>query len=217
MALNHNIAAIRKNYAKQALTEASAAADPVDQFNVWLNEALQAEVDEPTALVLATVSADNRPSARVVLLKDVSPQGFAFFTNYDSRKGQELAQRPAAAITFFWPALERQVRIEGNVVQVSAEMSDRYFHSRPKGSQIGAWASAQSVEIESREALEEADRQFTERFKDEEIIPRPANWGGYQLQPTQVEFWQGRPNRLHDRLLYTQQPDGSWEIKRLAP
>ncbi len=217
MALTQNIAAIRKNYSKQALTEASVTANPIAQFNAWLEEALQAEVNEPTALVLATVNAAGRPSARVVLLKDVSADGFTFFTNYDSRKGRELAQNPFAAITFFWPELERQVRIEGKVVKVAPEVSDTYFHSRPKGSQIGAWASPQSAAIASREQLENADKELSQQYKDAVVIPRPAHWGGYQLQPDLVEFWQGRPNRLHDRLVYEQQPDGNWSIKRLAP
>lgn len=217
MALTHNIADIRKNYARQALTEDAASPSPVEQFKVWLEEAIQAEASEPTAMVLATVSADGRPSARVVLLKNVLAEGFMFFTNYDSRKGQELALRPFAALTFFWPALERQVRVEGEVMKVAPEISDNYFHSRPRGSQIGAWASPQSSEIDGRPALEEVDRQLTERFKDVTVIPRPDHWGGYLLQPERLEFWQGRPNRLHDRLLYEQQQDMSWEIKRLAP
>jgi len=167
--------------------------------------------------VLATVDAAGKPSARVVLLKDVSASGFTFFTNYNSRKGRELAQHPYAAITFFWPALERQVRIEGKVVKVAPEISDSYFHSRPKGSQIGAWASPQSSEIESREVLEENDRELTAKFKSADVIPRPGHWGGYQLQPERLEFWQGRPNRLHDRLVYEQSEGKGWQIKRLAP
>lgn len=217
MALTHNIADIRKNYARHELTEDSVLKDPFGQFKLWLQEAIQAEEAEPTALVLATVNAAGRPSARVVLLKDVSSEGFMFFTNYDSRKGQELAENPFAALTFFWPALERQVRIEGSVVKVAPAISDTYFHSRPKGSQIGAWASPQSAEIGSRDVLEEADKRISAQFKDTAVIPRPDNWGGYLLQPERLEFWQGRPNRLHDRLVYEQQLDMGWEIKRLAP
>ena len=183
---------------------------------MWLEEAIQAEVAEPTAMVLSTVNAKGRPSARVVLLKDVSEQGLSFYTNYNSRKGRELDENPFAAVTIFWPALERQVRIEGKVVKLPPEASDTYFHSRPKGSQIGAWASPQSQEIESREALEEEDRKHTEQFKSAEVIPRPPHWGGYQLQPDRIEFWQGRPNRLHDRIVYEQQLN-NWQIKRLAP
>lgn len=217
MALTQNIADIRNNYAKQALTEDAVSQNPVEQFQVWLEEAIQAEVAEPTAMVLATVSAEGKPSARVVLLKDVSAEGFMFFTNYNSRKGLELAQHPFAALTFFWPDLERQVRVEGKVVKAVTDVSDHYFHSRPKGSQIGAWASPQSSEIESRKQLEEADKELTERFKDAAVIPRPDHWGGYVLQPERMEFWQGRPNRLHDRLIYEQQQDMNWKINRLAP
>lgn len=216
MSLQNNIAAIRKNYAKQSLSENSVLDHPVDQFNVWLNEAIKAEVNEPTAMVLSTVNAASRPSARVVLLKDVSEAGFMFFTNYDSRKGQDLASNSFASITFFWPALERQVRIEGSVKKVVAAVSDTYFHSRPIGSQIGAWASPQSQQIESRAVLEEADKKYTAQFKDATIIPRPAHWGGYQLMPDMIEFWQGRPNRLHDRIVY-ERHENKWLKKRLAP
>lgn len=216
MALTHNLAAIRNNYSRQALSEESVSGDPIHQFNVWLEEAIQAKVEEPTAMVLSTVNAEGKPSARVVLLKDVSAQGLSFFTNYDSRKGMELKENPFAALIFFWPALERQVRIEGKVAKVAPEVSDAYFHSRPKGSQIGAWASPQSKEIESREVIEKADKQLTEEYEKAELIPRPPHWGGYQLQPERLEFWQGRPNRLHDRIVYEQQQN-SWKIKRLAP
>ena len=216
MALTHKLADIRTNYSRQALSEESVSEDPISQFQVWLEEALQAEVDEPTAMVLSTVNAAGRPSARVVLLKDVSPKGFSFFTNYDSRKGQEIKENPYVSVTFFWPALERQVRIEGKVVKVAPKVSDAYFQSRPRGSQIGAWASPQSKEVESREVLEEADKKLTEQYAAAEIVPRPPHWGGYQLQPQQVEFWQGRPNRLHDRIVYEQQESG-WKIKRIAP
>ncbi len=216
MSLSHNIADIRTNYSKQALTEDSVAELPIDQFKGWLEEAIASEVEEPTAFVLSTVNQNGRPSARVVLLKEVSNEGFTFFTNYNSRKGQELNQNPFACFTFFWPALERQVRIEGDIKQVPSQVSDVYFHSRPKGSQIGAWASPQSQVINSREELEKADQKYSEQFSGDEIIPRPAHWGGYILEPTRVEFWQGRPNRLHDRIVY-ENVEGTWKINRLAP
>lgn len=216
MALTHNIADIRKNYSRQALTEDAVAAHPIHQFQEWLDEAIKAEVEEPTAFVLSSVSPEGKPSARVVLLKEVGEQGFTFFTNYESRKGQELAQNPNACFTFFWPALERQVRIEGTIKKVSAQVSDAYFQSRPKGSQIGAWASPQSQIIESRETLENLDQKYTKQFDHDTSVPRPAHWGGYVLEPTRVEFWQGRPNRLHDRIVYELQGN-AWQTVRLAP
>ncbi len=216
MALSHNLANIRLNYSRQVLDETSVAKLPIEQFGTWLDEAIKAEAAEPTAMVLSTVSQLGRPTARVVLLKDVSEQGFTFFTNYESRKGSDLALNPFAALTFFWPALERQVRVEGSVVKVDKEVSDNYFHSRPTGSQIGAWASPQSRVISERKVLEEADRKFTEQFSGLEEIPRPQHWGGYLLQPERIEFWQGRPNRLHDRILY-ELVKQEWHLKRLAP
>ncbi|AKD04671.1 pyridoxamine 5'-phosphate oxidase [Pontibacter korlensis] len=216
MALTHNIADIRTNYTKQALTEDSVAKDPVQQFKAWLEEAIQSEVDEPTALVLSTVSAAGKPSARVVLLKGFNEQGFKFYTNYQSRKGQELAENPYASLTFFWPALERQVRVEGKVEKASPEDSDVYFHSRPKGSQIGAWASPQSQVIDKREVLEQREKQYTEQFSHVDQVPRPQHWGGYVLVPHYIEFWQGRPSRLHDRIAFELETN-DWKIKRLAP
>ena len=217
MALSYKkIADIRTNYSKQDLTEASVAANPVDQFHEWLNEAINAEVEEPTAFVLSTVNSEGKPSARVVLLKELSSRGFTFFTNYSSRKGLELEQNPFASFTFFWPALERQVRVEGQIVKVPVEESEAYFHSRPRGSQIGAWASPQSKVISSREDLQIAGENYTNKFADLEVVPRPEHWGGYLLQPLRIEFWQGRPNRLHDRILY-ELADGNWKICRLAP
>ncbi|WP_276495883.1 pyridoxamine 5'-phosphate oxidase [Pontibacter litorisediminis] len=216
MALTHNIADIRVNYMKHALTEASVAAAPIDQFKTWLQEAIEAQVEEPTALVLSTVDAAGKPSARVVLLKGVDEQGFSFYTNYASRKGQELAQNPHASLTFFWPALERQVRIEGKVEKVQPEESEKYFHSRPKGSQIGAWASPQSQVIASREVLEQREKELSEQYADAELLPRPEHWGGYRLVPDYLEFWQGRPSRLHDRIVYELEGE-RWQIKRLAP
>ncbi|PVY40685.1 pyridoxamine 5'-phosphate oxidase [Pontibacter virosus] len=216
MSLQHDIASIRKNYSRQALTEESVSNNPLDQFKGWLNEAILSEVLEPTALVLSTVSADCRPSARVVLLKEVSSDGFVFFTNYDSRKGQDLAERPLGSITFFWAELERQVRIEGTIEKVAADVSDTYFHSRPRGSQIGAWASPQSREINSREELERAEAKYEKDFASLDMVPRPQHWGGYVLKPEYIEFWQGRPNRLHDRIVF-ERADDQWSRKRLAP
>ncbi|MBX0334681.1 pyridoxamine 5'-phosphate oxidase [Pontibacter sp. HSC-14F20] len=216
MSLQHDIASIRKNYSRQALTEISVSNDPLDQFKVWLNEAIRSEVLEPTALVLSTVSADCRPSARVVLLKEVSSDGFVFFTNYESRKGQELIASPYGSITFFWAELERQVRIEGTVEKVAANVSDAYFNSRPRGSQVGAWASPQSREINSREELEQAEAKYENDFAGLDVVPRPQHWGGFVLKPERIEFWQGRPNRLHDRIEF-ERADAQWTRKRLAP
>lgn len=216
MSLTTNLAAIRKNYAMKSLSEDSVEEHPLDQFRNWLNEAITAEAIEPTALVLSTANAAGRPSARVVLLKEVAENGFVFFTNYKSRKGKDLEANPFASLTFFWPALERQVRIEGRVVKADPTISDEYFHSRPVGSQIGAWASPQSQQIESREVLEEANKKYTDQFKDASDIPRPEHWGGYLLTPDLIEFWQGRPNRLHDRIAYELQQN-NWLKKRLAP
>ena len=216
MALSHNIADIRTNYCKQELTEESVAQNPIDQFNIWLEEAITAAVDEATAFVLSTVNEEGKPSARVLLLKEVNDHGFVFFTNYNSRKGHDLEQNPYACLTFFWSGLERQVRIEGKVQKVSPDVSDAYFHSRPKGSQIGAWASPQSQVISGREVLKQADAKYTEAFADQVLVPRPEHWGGYILEPTRIEFWQGRPNRLHDRILFELE-NGSWHTNRLAP
>ncbi|OKL41558.1 pyridoxamine 5'-phosphate oxidase [Pontibacter flavimaris] len=216
MALTHNIADIRINYMKHALTEDSVSGKPLHQFQGWLQEAIEAQVEEPTALVLSTVNAAGRPAARVVLLKGVDEQGLSFYTNYTSRKGRELEENPYAAATFFWPALERQVRVEGKVVKVHPEESDTYFHSRPKGSQIGAWASPQSQEIPSRMVLEQRERELKEQYAATDFVPRPEHWGGYRLVPDYVEFWQGRPSRLHDRIVYELE-NGLWQIKRLAP
>jgi pyridoxamine 5'-phosphate oxidase len=212
-----DLAAIRKNYSLKELTEASVQEEPLGQFSVWMEEAIQAGVPEPTAMVLSTVNAEGLPSARVVLLKGIQNQGFAFFTNYQSRKGQELAENPRAALTFFWPELERQVRIEGEVAKVPEDVSDAYFQSRPPGSQIAAWASPQSMEVDSRETIEKAVHLFSEKHAEEGKIGRPLHWGGYAVFPKRVEFWQGRPNRLHDRILYKKNEEGEWSIVRLAP
>ncbi|MBK0403084.1 pyridoxamine 5'-phosphate oxidase [Adhaeribacter sp. BT258] len=217
--MNHplSLADIRKNYSREELTEQSVVPNPINQFELWLNEALKAQVEEATAMVLSTATSNGRPSSRVVLLKGIENGNFIFFTNYLSRKGQHLSDNPYAAITFFWPALERQVRIEGKIEKISETASDIYFHSRPKGSQIGAWASPQSQVVNNRAALEQAERSYAEKFSSTVEIPRPDHWGGYQLVPTYMEFWQGRPNRLHDRIVYERHEHGGWQINRIAP
>jgi pyridoxamine 5'-phosphate oxidase len=214
-----SIADLRKEYKLASLNEADVAADPFQQFEKWFNEALRAELPEPNAMTLATaaVTAEGvvRPSARIVLIKGFDTRGFAFFTNYNSRKGQELAANSAASLLFYWIELERQVRIEGEVEKVEPEESEAYFGSRPLLSRIGAWASPQSEVIHDRPWLEERFVTMTEKFKD--TVPRPPHWGGYRLKPDIVEFWQGRPSRLHDRILYRLQPHGGWKIERLSP
>ena len=213
---NPSISDIRTEYKKAALSENEVATDPFDQFHQWLDEVLHSEVMEPNAMTLATAGKDGRPSARIVLLKGVDERGFYFYTNYESRKGQQLHQNPHAALVFFWKELERQVRIEGKVFKATAAQSDAYFLSRPEGSQLGAWTSPQSRIISSRAILEERMTAVRERF-DKEHLTRPDFWGGYCLAPERVEFWQGRPNRLHDRILFTPNTSGGWEINRLAP
>lgn len=209
-----SVADLRQSYEKSHLLESEAAASPFEQFSRWFDQALAAAVPEPNAMTLATVDAAGQPSARIVLIKGFDEKGFVFYTNYESRKGVELAAQPRAALLFFWQALERQVRIEGVVEKVSAPDSDAYFHSRPLSSRIGAWASAQSQPV-TREALEGRERELAAQFGDHP--PRPDHWGGYRLAPTAFEFWQGRPSRLHDRLRYTRQADAQWSIDRLAP
>jgi pyridoxamine 5'-phosphate oxidase len=212
-----SLADIRINYSLKELTLEAVAADPLKQFETWMQEALAAKADEPTAMTLSTATTHGRPSARVVLLKAITPEGFVFYTNYESRKGQQLQENPFAALTFFWPALERQVRVEGSVERVSSAVSDAYFHSRPRGSQLGAWSSPQSQPIPDRTLLENLEREYSAKFQELEVIPRPEHWGGYLVKPERIEFWQGRQNRLHDRLLYEVETNGNWHIQRLAP
>lgn len=212
---NPDISALRKEYSLRALLESEAASDPLQQFQLWWKEALMGNIEEPNAMTLATCSKDARPSARIVLLKGLSNEGFVFFTNYQSRKGKELEVNPHASLLFFWKELERQVRIEGRVEKAPEEKSIEYFDSRPLESRLGAWSSPQSQVIDGRETLDKAMMEYHRQFSDGKI-PKPPHWGGYVLRPALVEFWQGRPNRLHDRLQYTLH-DGKWKMERLAP
>jgi pyridoxamine 5'-phosphate oxidase len=211
--INPTIAALRREYSRHELTEDSVDKDPVVQFSTWFNEAMNADVLEPNAFTLATVSAENKPSIRTVLLKSFDKDGFIFFTNYQSRKGNDLAVNPNAAMCFLWLELERQIRIEGKIEKISAEASDEYFATRPEGSRIGAWVSPQSKPI-SKEELEKRLAEMTRKYAS--AIPRPPHWGGYLLRPDMIEFWQGRPSRLHDRIVYSRERN-SWKVQRLAP
>ena len=209
-----NLADLRLNYQKGELHESHVHPDPFAQFSIWFKEAQSAEVPEPNAMFLSTLSSSGRPSGRIVLLKTVD-HGFSFFTNYESRKGQELAFSSQASITFFWWELERQIRIEGHVEKLSLELSTAYFHSRPRESQLGAWVSEQSARVDSREVLEKRYADLAAQYEGK-TIPKPDHWGGYRLVPDYFEFWQGRSGRLHDRIIYTVM-DGEWSTKRLQP
>jgi pyridoxamine 5'-phosphate oxidase len=209
------IADLRKSYELAELLESTALDDPLQQFEEWLAEAIAANVPEPNAMTLATVGGDLRPSTRIVLIKGLDARGPVWFTNYQSRKGVEMAGNPYAALQFHWVEMERTVRIEGMVEKISAEESDAYYHSRPLGSRISAWASPQSDVVASRDVLEANEDAFKDKFGDQP--PRPPHWGGYRLKPDNWQFWQGRRSRLHDRLRYTLQSDGAWLRERLAP
>lgn len=211
-----SIAQLRKEYAAQILLEKDAAADPITQFGLWWQQALETEIVEPNAMTLATASCDGMPSARVVLLKGFDERGFVFYTNYKSYKAAQLEENPKACLVFYWKELERQVRITGLVAKVSAAESDEYFASRPEGSRIGAWASPQSEVIESRQWLDSRYQELVRQMGGSDIA-RPPHWGGYRVKPVIIEFWQGRPSRLHDRIQYTLQENGGWKIERLAP
>jgi pyridoxamine 5'-phosphate oxidase len=214
--MDEKIAEIRKEYSHKTLLESEVAAHPIEQFNIWWQDALEAKIMEVNAMTLATASSDGMPSARTVLLKGFSEKGLVFFTNYNSFKGQQLAENPKACLVFFWKELERQVRITGIVAKTSVEENDAYFQTRPKVSQVGAVASPQSQVIESREWLDDRYENFAKQWSDKPIA-RPTHWGGYIVRPVIVEFWQGRPGRLHDRIQYTVAEDGTWKIERLAP
>ena len=207
---------VRREYASQSLDERTAARNPIDQFRAWFDEVLAGDLLDPTAMSLATASPSGEPSVRTVLLKEVDDRGFVFFTHYDSRKGHDLAQNPRASLLFFWPSVERQVRVTGPVSVVSREESEAYFASRPIGSQLAAWAATQSTVLPDRATLDRQHLEVTRRFEGQ-AVACPPRWGGFRVEPEQIEFWQGRPSRLHDRLLYTREPDGGWTRVRLAP
>ena len=213
--MDREVAALREEYTRTGLAEADVVPDPVVQFRAWFRDALAADLHEPNAMTLATTTPDGGPSARTVLLKGYDERGFVFYTNYEGRKARELEANPTCALLFYWGELERQVRIEGRASRLSTEVSDAYFLSRPRGSRLGAWASEQSRPVEDRSVLEERVKALEAEYEGREI-PRPPFWGGYRVEPEVIEFWQGRENRLHDRLVY-RRSEGEWTIERLQP
>ncbi|MEC4812590.1 MAG: pyridoxamine 5'-phosphate oxidase [Scytonema sp. PMC 1069.18] len=214
--MEKTIADLRKDYHLQGLSKTEIDPNPFIQFKKWFDQALTAQLTEPNAMTIATATPDGRPSARMVLLKGFDQRGFVFYTNYNSQKGQELAKNPQASLVFWWAELERQVRISGHIEKVSENESNEYFYSRPLNSRLGAWASNQSQVIESRDVLEQQMQELQIKYQEREI-PRPPHWGGFRVIPQEIEFWQGRSNRLHDRLRYTYVEDGDWKIERLSP
>jgi pyridoxamine 5'-phosphate oxidase len=207
---------IRSEYAKTSLEVGQVDKSPILQFEKWLKDAMEAKVPEPNAMTISTISDGGRPSARIVLLKGIEQDQFLFYTNFQSQKGKELEKNPACALTFFWPELERQVRIEGMAQRVEESVSEKYFQSRPRGSQIGAWASPQSSIIDNREILEARAKEIEKKYEGITLLPKPKQWGGFAIDPFEIEFWQGRPDRLHDRIVYYKN-ESSWKIHRLAP
>ena len=212
----NSIADIRRDYSHMSLSEKEVNASPIKQFGKWWEEAVNSKIDEVNAMTLATASIDALPSARIVLLKEVNEKGFIFFSNYESYKAQQLAENPKACLVFFWKELERQVRITGLIEKINGKQSDEYFQSRPESSRIGTWASPQSRVIENRQWLDEKFNELVNKMEGTPI-PRPPHWGGYIVKPVVIEFWQGRPSRLHDRIQYTLEENGGWKIERLAP
>lgn len=215
--MNRDIAGIRREYGLKDLVETQADSDPIRQFHLWLEQAIEAQLPDANAMTLSTVNLAGKPSSRIVLLKGYDRRGLVFYTNYQSRKSQELEANPWAALNFWWIPLERQIRLEGRAEKLDPAESEAYFHSRPRDSQLGAWTSPQSSVILDREVLEQKFKELEGKYTGVDVIPRPEYWGGWRVIPETIEFWQGRASRLHDRLLYQLQPDGSWQYDRLAP